>query len=100
MFGSLMTKYEPIPKAEVTEWAERLTGKSLDEVIATLGPPIRELGPSDWTGLSPGEPPRPIRNTRSLVFPIEGGTIRTIVAHVREAGHIGFTFQGKELVDS
>jgi len=95
-----MKRFEPLPSGETERWIRRLAGKSLEEIVSILGPPSREIGPSEWTGQSPDRPVEVIHHSRSLEFPLANSPIKTLLIHVRDDGRFDYEFRGRELPDS
>jgi hypothetical protein len=96
-----MRTFECLPDGSTHEWMNRLEGKSLDEIIALLGPPSREYGPSQATVVYEDKPSRAIFYTKSLEFAVDdGGPVKTIVIHVRDNGYFAYDFRGRELVET
>jgi hypothetical protein len=95
-----MKRYEPIPTEETKEWGRRFAGKSLDEVTAMIGSPLREHGPEEWTARTPGKPVEIMRITRTLEFAGLSPSIKTVLVHMQESGLLAFTFRGRELPEA
>ena len=95
-----MRRFEPLPSGVAEEWLRGLAGKSLDDIIAFLGSPIREHAASEWFRNSPGRPIEIIRHTRSLEFAVADSPVKTILIHVCEDGHFDWEFRGRGLVES
>lgn len=94
-----MRQFEPLPSGVTQEWMRRLAGKSLDEIIAILGPPSREYGPSEWTGdyNDKTKPSVVIRHSKSLEFAVDGVTVKTVLIHVGDDGQLSYEFRGREI---
>jgi hypothetical protein len=83
------------------EWMMRIGGgKSLEEIIATLGPPVREHGPSDWTAHSPGLPAKVTHHPKSLEFAVVSANVKTVLIHLRDDGLLDYELRGRELAEA
>ena len=90
-----MKRYEPIPREESKALVYRLAGKSLEEIIAMLGPPTQELGPSPHYGLSPDQKIGEAGYyTKTLEYVDVTPTVKRLLVHVCEDGQLVFEFRG------
>jgi hypothetical protein len=94
-----MKRYKPLPSEHVRAFRQSLGLPTLDELLARLGSPAHEIGPSAWTAQSPGEPVETIHHTRSLVFQDVTPLIKTMLVHICEDGRFDWEFRGRELSD-
>ena len=92
-----MKRYEPLPDEEVRACRQRLAVTLLADLIGILGPPARELGPSEWTAESIGQPVETIHHVKSLVFCDVTTLIKTLLIHVCDDGRFDWEFRGREL---
>jgi len=90
-----MKRFEPIPEEEGKALVHRLVGKSLEEIVAMLGPPIREHGPSPRYG----QTPEPIGQYTKILEYIEvSPSVKRLLVKVREDGKLEFEFRGQPLI--
>jgi hypothetical protein len=94
-----MKRYEPLPAEEVRACRQRLAVNSLADLVGILGPPACELGPSEWTATSVGQPVETIHHIKSLVFCDVTPLIKTLLVHVCDDGRFDWEFRGRELPD-
>jgi hypothetical protein len=93
-----MKRYVPIPQQEGVELAQRLAGKSLEQVIAMFGPPVQERDASRFETRVAGPPIEITRYTRVLEFSDVSPSVRSLLVLVREQdGKLEFQFRGSEL---
>jgi hypothetical protein len=72
---------------------------TLKEIVALLGTPVAEHGPSTYTAYSKGRLETEIRHiSRSLEFRDVSPAIVTLLVHERDDGFLEFQFRGRELV--
>lgn len=96
-----MKRYVPIPEAESRALAERVAHKSLDEIIAMFGPPVREHDASRFETRTVESPPKITRYSRVLEFSDVSPSVCTMLAFVQEHdGKLAFEFRGPELVQA
>src|SRR6266487_2343960 len=92
-----MKKFERPPLADCQRLVRRLHGKSVDETIATLGPPARELGPeSNERNYCDGRT-EVVQFLRTLEFLEVDTTIHSLLVFERSDGKLELNFRGKEL---
>ena len=89
-----MKRFEPIPPDEGKALVIRLVGKSLEEIVALLGPPIREHGPGPRYGHTPEVVGQ---YTKALEYTEVTPSIKTLLVRVRDDGRIEFELRGREI---
>lgn len=93
-----MKRYKPIPSGEVEALAVRLAGKTLEEIVATLGPPARERGPSPHYQLLAGQTDVEAGlYVKTLEYTEVSPSIKTLLVRVCENGELVFEFRGEKL---
>ena len=95
-----MKRYRPVPREEVLAWAERFAKKSLEEVIAMLGAPVREHGPSQYERHFAGKTIEITRITKTFEFSDVSASVHTLLVDMREDGKLEYRFQGRELTET
>ena len=92
-----MKRFKPLPDGVADAWMGRLRGKTLDEIIALLGAPVEEGGPSNRLGTYPEGNRIAWQFTKTLRFAVKEGPVQTLVVGVLKGGGFTFEFRGEEL---
>jgi hypothetical protein len=92
-----MKKFERPSLDEVQQLGRRLHRKSVDEIIALLGRPVRELGSTKQERTYEGGRVETVEFSRSVEIVGVGATIYRLVVRERADGKLEFEYHGKEL---